>query len=153
MEAIEYLFSKSHGMVEMILTFPRRHHQQRNVQIVLAGGAPSRSLRPATGRSTRPHDWDFFCVGAWADVLFVLMSLFEVLGQHPSYSTFTFSSMTLTFYFLYPQEALMKLQFILQAYLTLGKYRIFQILYPAINVVMNLYNVVLQAFNGVTRHI
>ena len=109
-------------MVELTLTYPHRHHQQRNVQIVLAGGAPSRSLRPAIGRSTRSHDWDFFCIGAWADVLIVLMSVFEVLGQHPSYCCFTFSSMTLTFYFVYPQEALMKIQFILQAYFTIGKH-------------------------------
>ena len=118
-DAVQYLITTSHGLIVVVLNYPRLQHPQLCVKVVLAGGAPSRSLRPAENRSSSSHDWDFFGVGVWAEVVIVLMGLFEILGQDPAFSTFKFGS--LTFVFVFPGQECVRLQFILQAYYSLGK--------------------------------
>ena len=116
LEALEYLDATSHGFVELVLTYQLQHFPRLSARVVLAGGAPSRSLCPPAGRCNRPHDWDFFCMGAWANVLTLLTGLFSHLGQHPMFSCFSFTGMTFTFYFSFPHEELLRLQFIMQAF-------------------------------------
>ena len=110
---MQYLNTASHGFVQVVLNYPRLQHPQLRVEVVLAGGGPSRSLRPADHRSSSGHDWDFLCVGVWVDVVVVMMGLFEVLGQDPAYSTFEFGSLAFTFILVYPGQEIVRLQFIL----------------------------------------
>ena len=120
-ESVEYLNNTTHGLVIVVLDYQRLHHPNVATKNALTGISPSVALRLAARRSSQRHDWDFSCVGAWKDVVVILMGLFKVLGQHPAFCYFDFSNLTFTFSFEFSSQDNLWLYFIMQSYFSLGK--------------------------------
>ena len=118
----DYVSERSFNLAHRLFAYVRTHYNAYDVRMCLAGGAVANALWIVLGRHAREHDWDLFCAGSYADVLEVLMGVFEWLLQdhHASYFVFTCRAFTIVLFFNNGADCV-KMSFILVALFCLGE--------------------------------